>query len=85
MTHLNKAGFKCPVPILIIKKNYYKFEDKKLNDCLFLEGKAKQNLSPDNCKSIGIEVAKMHELTKNFKIKRQNDLSIQSWRECLTL
>ena len=24
----------------------------------FLEGKAKQNLSPLNCKSIGIEVAK---------------------------
>ena len=46
----------------------------------FLEGKAKSNLSPDNCKAIGIETAKMHELTKNIKIKRQNDLSINSWR-----
>ena len=27
----------------------------------FLEGKAKQNLSPANCKSIGTEVAKMHD------------------------
>ena len=40
----------------------------------FLEGKAKKKLSPDNCKSIGVEIAKMHQLTKNFKFKRQNDL-----------
>ena len=37
----------------------------------FLEGKAKKNLSPNNCKSIGIEVAKMHDLTKNFKLKEK--------------
>ena len=81
MTNLNKAGFKCPVPIINNqKKTISKFEDKNLMLVSFLEGKAKQNLSPDNCKSIGIEVARMHELTKNFKLKRQNNLSIQSWR-----
>ena len=81
MTHLNKAGFKCPVPIINNqKKTITKFEDKNLMLVSFLEGKAKQNLSPDNCKSIGIEVARMHELTKNFKLKRRNNLSIQSWR-----
>ena len=47
----------------------------------FLEGKAKQNLSPANCKSIGSEIASMHELTKNLKLKRHNDLSINSWRK----
>ena len=81
MTHLNKDGFKCPVPIINNqKKTITKFEDKNLMLVSFLEGKAKQNLSPDNCKSIGIEVARMHELTKNFKLKRRNNLSIQSWR-----
>ena len=81
MTHLNKAGFKCPVPIINNqKKTITQFEDKNLMLVSFLEGKAKQNLSPDNCKSIGIEVARMHELTKNFRLKRQNSLSIQSWR-----
>jgi len=81
MTNLNKAGFKCPVPIINNqKKTITKFEDKNLMLVSFLEGKAKQNLSPDNCKSIGIEVARMHELTKNFKLKRRNNLSIQSWR-----
>ena len=27
------------------------------------------------------EIAKMHELTKNLKLKRQNDLSVNSWRK----
>jgi homoserine kinase type II len=47
----------------------------------FIEGKAKNILSPENCKSVGIEAAKMHEITKKFKIKRKNDLSIESWRK----
>ena len=47
----------------------------------FLEGKAKNILSPEDCKSVGQEVAKMHEITKNFKIQRDNNLSINSWRK----
>ncbi|MDA7715312.1 homoserine kinase [Pelagibacteraceae bacterium] len=81
MTSLNKANFKCPVPIVNSQnKSVTQFKGKNLMIVSFLEGKAKQNLSPDNCKSIGVEVAKMHQLTKDFKFKRQNDLSIKSWR-----
>ncbi len=81
MTSLNKENFKCPAPVYNNNNSTItNFEGKKLMIVSFLEGKAKQNLSPDNCKSIGEEVAKMHELTKNFKLKRQNDLSINSWR-----
>ena len=47
----------------------------------FLEGKAKKILSPEDCKSIGLEVARMHEITKNFKIQRENNLSVGSWRK----
>ncbi len=81
MSSLNKAGFKCPTPVTN-KKNetITDYEGKKLMIVTFLEGKAKKNLSPFNCKSIGIEVAKMHQITKNFKFKRQNDLSVKSWR-----
>ena len=72
---------KCPVPITNNNnKVITEFNNKKLMIVTFLEGKAKSNLSPNNCKSVGIEVAKMHEITKNFNIKRQNDLSINSWR-----
>ena len=81
MIDLNKFGFKCPVPILNTNnKPITEFNNKKLMIVSFIEGKAKNILSPDNCKSIGIEAAKMHEITKKFKIKRKNDLSIESWR-----
>ena len=81
MSSLNKSNFKCPAPILNKhNKTITEFDGKKIMIVSFLEGKAKKNLSPLNCKSIGIEVAKMHEITKNFKFKRENDLSINSWR-----
>ena len=81
MSSLNKANFSCPTPIINEQnKTITDFEGKKLMIVSFLEGKAKQNLSPQNCKSVGLEVAKMHEITKNFKLQRQNDLSVKSWR-----
>ena len=81
MTSLNKANFKCPVPIINNQnESLTNYKGKNLMIVSFLEGKAKQNLSPTNCKSIGIEVAKMHNITKNFKLKRENDLSVKSWR-----
>ena len=82
MTDLNKDGVKCPIPIVNKKKeSITNYKEKKLMIVTFLEGKAKKSLTPQNCKSIGIEIAKMHEITKNFKIKRKNDLSINSWRK----
>ena len=81
MTVLNKSNFKCPIPIMNKeKKTITDFNGKKMMIVSFLEGKSKKNLSPNNCKSIGAEVAKMHSLTKELKFKRQNDLSIKSWR-----
>ena len=82
MTGLNKANVRCPIPIVNKqKKSITDYNGKKLMIVTYLEGKAKKILTPQNCKSVGIEVAKMHEITKNFKIKRKNDLSISSWRE----
>jgi len=81
MSSLNKSNFKCPAPIINNQnKTITDFEGKKLMIVSFLEGKAKKNLSPSNCKSIGIEVAKMHKITKGLELKRENDLSVKSWR-----
>ena len=78
---LNKTGFKCPKPILNNNNSpISSFKNKKLTILSFIEGKSKINLSPKNCKSIGIETARLHNLTKEFKIKRENTLSITSWR-----
>ena len=82
MTGLNKASVRCPIPIVNKqKKSITDYNGKKLMIVTYLEGKAKKILTPQNCKSVGIEVAKMHEITKNFKIKRKNDFSINSWRK----
>ena len=82
MTKLDKADFKCPAPIK--NKNnetISRYENKSLMIVSFLEGKAKNILSPDNCKSLGQEIARLHQITKKFNIQRQNDLSIKSWRK----
>ena len=81
MSDLNKSGFKCPVPIESNdKKTIVNYKNKNLMIVSFLEGRAKKILSPDDCRSVGQEVAKMHEITKNFNIKRENNLSVNSWR-----
>ncbi len=82
MTGLNKENFKCPVPIKNKNnKTISGYKNKSLMIVSFLEGKAKNILNPDNCKSLGHEVARMHLITQNFKIQRQNNLSIGSWRK----
>ena len=82
MTGLDKEKFKCPVPIKNKNnKTISNYKKKQLMIVSFLEGKAKKILNPSNCKSLGHEVARMHLITKKFKIQRQNDLSIGSWRK----
>jgi len=82
MSDLDKAGFKCPVPIVSNnKKTVINYQNKNLMIVSFLEGKAKNILNPEDCGTVGREVAKMHEITKNFKIQRDNNLSIISWRK----
>ena len=82
MTGLNLKNFKCPVPIINNhSETITDYNGKKLMIVSFLEGKAKQILTPSDCKQVGIEVAKMHEITKEFKIERNNNLSISSWRK----
>ena len=82
MTDLNHNNFKCPVPIINNhNETISDYNGKKLMIVSFLEGKAKQVLTPNECKQVGVEVAKMHEITKEFKVRRNNDLSITSWRK----
>jgi homoserine kinase type II len=79
---LNKSGFKCPRPLLNNDNSTISdFKNKKLAILTFIEGRSKENLSTADCKAIGKEAAKLHKLTSNFKIKRENALSVKSWRK----
>ena len=80
MNTLNKSNFRCPKPILNYKKKYIgKIHNKPAAIVSFLEGKAKNELSPEDCFEIGREIAKFHKITKKISIKRKNSLSVNSW------
>ena len=82
MLGLSNKSFICPKPISSKNSAYISdFQNKKFMIVSFLEGKAKKNLSPSDCKIAGRESAKLHEITKNFHFKRQNNLSVKSWRK----
>ena len=82
MLGLSNKNFICPKPISN-KNNVHisDFQNKKFMIVSCLEGKSKKNLSPLDCKIVGKESAKLHKITKNFNFKRQNDLSVKSWRK----
>ena len=81
MLGLDNKNYKCPVPIINNKHiTLSDYKGKRLMIVSFLEGKAKQILTPSDCKQVGTEVARMHKITKDFKIKRSNNLSVKSWR-----
>ncbi len=82
MKNLFDKNFPSPEPI--INKNGSYISDivgKKAAVVSFLDGNAKKNLNPDNCYNIGINTAKLHLITKNLSGKRENKLSINSWRK----
>ena len=82
MLGLSNKSFICPKPISN-KNNMHisDFQNKKFMIASCLEGKSKKNLSPSDCKIVGKESAKLHEITKNFQFKRKNDFSVKSWRK----
>ena len=82
MLGLSNKNFICPKPISNKNNEYISnFENKKLMIVSYLEGRSKKNLSPPDCKIIGRESAKLHQITKNFNFKRENNLSVKSWRK----
>ncbi len=82
MVELSNKNFICPKPILNKNNKYISdLGSKKFMLVSYLEGKSKTNLSPDNCGLVGKQTARLHEITKNFDFRRDNDLSIKSWRK----
>tara|TARA_Y100000590_G_scaffold258781_1_gene290434 strand:- start:3500 stop:4468 length:969 start_codon:yes stop_codon:yes gene_type:complete len=82
MKNLYDSKFPSPQPIINKNGNYItEILNKKAAMVSFLEGKAKKILSPDDCKKVGIHTAKLHLITKNLISKRQNKLSVNSWKK----
>ena len=81
MVELSKSGFICPKPIPNKDNDYISnLNNKKFMIVSFLDGKSKSNLSPLECKTVGGQIARLHQITKNFTFTRKNNLSVRSWR-----
>ena len=82
MRNLFDANFPSPEPIINKNGNYVsEICGKKAAVVSFLNGSAKKNLSPNDCQKVGIQTAKLHLITKNLTGKRENKLSVNSWRK----
>jgi len=82
MKNLFDKKFPSPEPIINKNGNYIsEISEKKAAVVSFLEGSSKKILNPNDCYEVGINTAKLHLITKNLTGKRENKLSINSWRQ----
>ena len=82
MKNLFDKKFPSPGPIINNNGNYIsEIAKKKAAVVTFLDGNSKKILSPDDCYEVGINTAKLHSITKNLTGKRENKLSVNSWRK----
>ena len=82
MRNLFDKNFPSPEPMINKNGSYIsEISGKKAAVVSFLEGNSKKILSPENCFEVGVNAAKLHLITKNLTGKRQNQLSISSWRK----
>ena len=82
MRNLFDKNFPSPEPIVNKNGNYIsEILGKKAAVVSFLDGKAKKILSPNDCFEVGINTAKLHIITKDLTGKRENKLSVNSWRK----
>ena len=82
MKNLFDKKFPSPEPIINKNGNYIsEISQKKAAVVSFLEGKSKKILNPNDCYQVGISTAKLHLITENLSSKRENKLSVNSWRK----
>ena len=82
MRNLFDKNFPSPEPIVNKNGNYIsEILGKKAAVVSFLDGYAKKILNPNDCYEVGINTAKLHLITKDLTGKRENKLSVNSWRK----
>jgi len=82
MRNLFDKKFPSPEPVINKNGNYIsEVLGKKAAVVSFLEGSSKKNLTPKNCYEVGMYTAKLHLITKGLSGKRENKLSVNSWRK----
>ncbi len=82
MKNLFNKNFPAPEPIINKNGNYIsEILGKKAAVVSFLNGTSKKTLNPNDCFEVGVNTAKLHSITKDLAGKRENRLSVNSWRK----
>ena len=80
MLSLNDRKILCPKPIKNKnKKTLFQIKNRQAAICSFVYGKEKTNHTLSECQLIGKNIAKLHMVGKKIKLRRVNNLSIESW------
>ena len=82
MKNLFDKKFPAPEPVINKNGNYIsEIKGKKAAVISFLKGRAKNILNPNHCYEVGLYTGKLHLITKDLPGKRNNELSVVSWRK----
>ena len=77
MDHIKSQGINCPRSLLSKqKKRLQSIKKKKLAIFTFIHGKCLKNWNKDICYSVGKELAKLHQLSTNFRLKKTKPLKL---------
>ena len=77
--HLIKKNFHCPKPI--INKKGISINNIKGKKCLiisYIEGNKLTGVTSNHCKQVGEAIAKLHQLTSDFKEYRSNSMDFDN-------
>ena len=84
MDLLVSSKINCPRPIKNLDNKYLiKIQGKPACIVSFLDGRDKKFLNTNNCYQVGEIIAKMHQITSKFKIKRENSMGMKNMPKLL--
>jgi homoserine kinase type II len=81
MEHLAARGITCPQPVKNTQGGMLgKIAGRPAALVTFLDGLWIRRPNPGHCAAVGAALAQLHLAGADFKLKRENALSIESWR-----
>ena len=81
MNYLNMNNFQCPRSIPNINGEFIsRLKEKPCTIVTFIKGNWIKNIKNIHCQQLGINLSKLHSLTKNFTLSRKNNIGFNSWK-----
>jgi len=81
MEHLAARGVACPTPLHARDGAIlHELAGRPAALVTFLEGLWPRRIHPFHCQELGTQLARLHLATRDFALRRPNDLSVAGWR-----